>query len=114
SVIHYLTALCEPQTRLLSCITAPHPHTTTLFYYSYAPHPAPHSFPTRRSSDLALRLRFLRIPPLMTSIASNRERVSSARYCFSRSEEHTSELQSRFDLVCSLLLEKKNSIHLKK
>src|SRR5438067_9261424 len=30
-----------------------------------------------------------------------------------RSEEHTSELQSRFDLVCRLLLEKKkkNKIH---
>src|SRR5438067_4106592 len=29
---------------------------------------------------------------------------------FFRSEEHTSELQSRFDLVCRLLLEKKNRI----
>src|SRR5699024_12221935 len=29
----------------------------------------------------------------------------------SRSEEHTSELQSRFDLVCRLLLEKKKNIH---
>src|SRR6266704_2461929 len=28
-----------------------------------------------------------------------------------RSEEHTSELQSRFDLVCRLLLEKKKTIH---
>src|SRR5699024_11955367 len=28
-------------------------------------------------------------------------------YGFLRSEEHTSELQSRFDLVCRLLLEKK-------
>src|SRR5699024_11904955 len=28
-----------------------------------------------------------------------------------RSEEHTSELQSRFDLVCRLLLEKKNNTH---
>src|SRR5207249_6824860 len=28
-----------------------------------------------------------------------------------RSEEHTSELQSRFDLVCRLLLEKKNTVH---
>src|SRR5699024_11359551 len=28
---------------------------------------------------------------------------------FDRSEEHTSELQSRFDLVCRLLLEKKNN-----
>src|SRR5699024_12217494 len=34
------------------------------------------------------------------------------RHCFAlrrRSEEHTSELQSRFDLVCRLLLEKKNT-----
>src|SRR5699024_11307145 len=29
--------------------------------------------------------------------------------CGPRSEEHTSELQSRFDLVCRLLLEKKKS-----
>src|SRR5207249_5758827 len=32
----------------------------------------------------------------------------SSRGPRSRSEEHTSELQSRFDLVCRLLLEKKN------
>src|SRR5699024_12000309 len=31
----------------------------------------------------------------------------TARAMDSRSEEHTSELQSRFDLVCRLLLEKK-------
>src|SRR5207249_9145010 len=30
-----------------------------------------------------------------------------------RSEEHTSELQSRFDLVCRLLLEKKNGFALR-
>src|SRR5690606_40165855 len=30
---------------------------------------------------------------------------------FGRSEEHTSELQSRENLVCRLLLEKKNSKH---
>src|SRR5699024_12146808 len=29
-----------------------------------------------------------------------------------RSEEHTSELQSRFDLVCRLLLEKKKTIYI--
>src|SRR5699024_716999 len=29
---------------------------------------------------------------------------------FDRSEEHTSELQSRFDLVCRLLLEKKKEV----
>src|SRR5690606_40464219 len=31
------------------------------------------------------------------------------RYRWSRSEEHTSELQSRENLVCRLLLEKKNN-----
>src|SRR5689334_24245285 len=30
---------------------------------------------------------------------------------FARSEEHTSELQSQFHLVCRLLLEKKNKKH---
>src|SRR5438874_13819881 len=34
---------------------------------------------------------------------------SGAFGCRGRSEEHTSELQSRRDLVCRLLLEKKNS-----
>src|SRR2546427_8279498 len=31
--------------------------------------------------------------------------------CPARSEEHTSELQSQSNLVCRLLLEKKNTIH---
>src|SRR5699024_11870967 len=33
---------------------------------------------------------------------------AGVKVIFRRSEEHTSELQSRFDLVCRLLLEKKN------
>src|SRR5437868_10937054 len=33
--------------------------------------------------------------------------VDFSNALFERSEEHTSELQSRFDLVCRLLLEKK-------
>src|SRR5438067_6831440 len=45
--------------------------------------------------------------------ASGREvllqQVATPRYA--RSEEHTSELQSRFDLVCRLLLEKKKDIY---
>src|SRR5207249_5574014 len=32
---------------------------------------------------------------------------------YPRSEEHTSELQSRFDLVCRLLLEKKKNLRLR-
>src|SRR5699024_12194466 len=36
--------------------------------------------------------------------------TKKALYLGLRSEEHTSELQSRFDLVCRLLLEKKNNL----
>src|SRR5699024_1854939 len=36
-------------------------------------------------------------------------KVVGFRNTIIRSEEHTSELQSRFDLVCRLLLEKKNT-----
>src|SRR5438067_3839003 len=37
----------------------------------------------------------------------DRQKPADADHAW-RSEEHTSELQSRFDLVCRLLLEKKN------
>src|SRR2546421_5955367 len=37
-----------------------------------------------------------------------RSRKLECRSWFARSEEHTSELQSRSDIVCRLLLEKKN------
>src|SRR5207249_10468722 len=40
-------------------------------------------------------------------IPSRNASVSGSRSSRRRSEEHTSELQSRFDLVCRLLLEKK-------
>src|SRR5207237_10464091 len=36
---------------------------------------------------------------------------SVSRLAFCRSEEHTSELQSHLNLVCRLLLEKKNNTH---
>src|SRR3712207_7899985 len=52
--------------------------------------------------------------PRMASAASHRSSgenakalLGDARMMFSRSEEHTSELQSRQYLVCRLLLEKK-------
>src|SRR5438874_7714781 len=43
--------------------------------------------------------------PRMNSGSARRKLLSTSG---SRSEEHTSELQSRRDLVCRLLLEKKN------
>src|SRR5690349_23487431 len=70
-------------------------------------------FPTRRSSDLGCREDHrgrVAIPRRGMGSERGRDRV--------RSEEHTSELQSRRDLVCRLLLEKKkqenNAMYTKK
>src|SRR5207248_11535377 len=100
----------------------------------YVDHLDLHSFPTRRSSDLALA-RLMKINPdrLKESARAERQRLleraaygavradveagrfddASARYTVAsaagahsdrleglRSEEHTSELQSPYDLVC--------------
>src|SRR2546429_1048218 len=40
--------------------------------------------------------------------------IDTQRFYKSRSEEHTSELQSRLHLVCRLLLEKKNNRRLRR
>src|SRR5690349_23181124 len=47
-------------------------------------------------------------PPQTAASARRRLRRPSWSAPCARSEEHTSELQSRRDLVCRLLLEKKN------
>src|SRR5437868_8940685 len=52
---------------------------------------------------LGQNLKMLNLPPRVFLITD-----SNVRDKEDRSEEHTSELQSRFDLVCRLLLEKKN------
>src|SRR5690625_6568922 len=86
-----------------------------------------HSFPTRRSSDLhtttkqaATLAKDAKVECLiLTHISSRYQKdaeqilLKEAQAIFPqtrlRSEEHTSELQSRGHLVCRLLLEKKNN-----
>src|SRR5699024_12120992 len=78
------------------------------FLYPYV-HPRDlHSFPTRRSSDLQ-QARARPGDLLLCDPADQPQglRADRSRPQGGRSEEHTSELQSRFDLVCRLLLEKK-------
>src|SRR5207237_8537354 len=72
--------------------------------------PDPHSFPTRRSSDLRRRLLDRDAHRLRVQIDHPRcrDRPGPWRIC-TRSEEHTSELQSHLNLVCRLLLEKKKN-----
>src|SRR5437868_14584575 len=77
------------------------------------------SFPTRRSSDLTSRAPGLHVSIVPRSLLDKREAAAERRFPAlepewegaephpRRSEEHTSELQSRFELVCRLLLEKK-------
>src|SRR5205809_5912238 len=74
------------------------------FSESYVDHRDLHSFPTRRSSDLALDDSSALVRAVAVRGVS-RALAESAR--LDRSEEHTSELQSRLHLVCRLLLEKK-------
>src|SRR5690625_5962180 len=80
--------------------------TSCFFFNGHSHHPEIHSFPTRRSSDLGGR-------QLAISRLSERGwrmidcRASTVK---ERSEEHTSELQSRGHLVCRLLLEKKKDV----
>src|SRR6266576_565862 len=62
-----------------------------------------HSFPTRRSSDLALR------SLVLGGLCGYLVGRLGADVLSRRSEEHTSELQSRRALVCRLLLEKKKN-----
>src|SRR5699024_11871663 len=94
-----------------------------LFFFScYRPPRYLHSFPTRRSSDLRRWRLGLSSPPAdgcrfpgVVGEAAARAHTIRSRHTAamgvdeSRSEEHTSELQSRFDLVCRLLLEKKKN-----
>src|SRR5439155_10674933 len=90
------------------------------FFSSYGHHRHLHSFPTRRSSDLVShgRRRHCRAPrdPAARTVRGHRARPRRATSPprdgarIRRSEEHTSELQSRGHLVCRLLLEKKKKI----
>src|SRR5699024_12553848 len=95
----------------------------SFFYYSSRATSALHSFPTRRSSDLSAsrptavctadsNVPFPGAMPRSRGIVQSEfvaihGRSLASRPSCRRSEEHTSELQSRFDLVCRLLLEKK-------
>src|SRR5690606_39380563 len=107
-------------------------HSLWSFFLCSGDPPDPHSFPTRRSSDLGLQrpdmpsffkgqmkdqfigiiLQLLYfIPPggrilHDLRLCSGRTEHNQGNYQ-GRSEEHTSELQSRENLVCRLLLEKK-------
>src|SRR5438067_3545774 len=63
------------------------------------------SLPSQTASGLAVAGRSSKMSPSVTRFG---DRFGTS----TRSEEHTSELQSRFDLVCRLLLEKKKRVRI--
>src|SRR5437868_11126681 len=92
-----------------------------LFFCCSGPPRDLHSFPTRRSSDLLVGAGVIAcawITAAIIGLIAPRQLGGAAAWSLVvaaqlpwRSEEHTSELQSRFDLVCRLLLEKKKQRH---
>src|SRR5438067_4909321 len=76
------------------------PPTSTLFPYTTLFR----SLDPSKQNPRRARLRLARARPRAESQRQRPQRHHRPL----RSEEHTSELQSRFDLVCRLLLEKKN------
>src|SRR5689334_24432154 len=93
-----------------------------VFFLLHADHRDLHSFPTRRSSDLIFWNSFNTSLCICYCNRCNTCSVTNflIKFCrythfqrtgrFQRSEEHTSELQSQFHLVCRLLLEKKKNV----
>src|SRR5689334_24607801 len=80
------------------------PPRSTLFPYTTLFRSGSSDLNTRLYFNRAPKITSLAVPPLNgTPGARNSRYVANAR-----SEEHTSELQSQFHLVCRLLLEKKN------
>src|SRR5699024_12359429 len=96
---------------LSACTNASHHY--SMFFSAAPAHPPPHPFPTRRSSDLRSSLHAAEVTDLLRD-KSAPVKFQPGHCCLpvrrGRSEEHTSELQSRFDLVCRLLLEIKNNL----
>src|SRR5207253_9570985 len=93
----------------------------SIFFFSCSvDHRDLHSFPTRRSSDLSVKFIIafngILLSVYLLLILYHFVRIIMNSCCrgisfsekLDRSEEHTSELQSRGHLVCRLLLEKKN------
>src|SRR5437762_12867663 len=88
----------------------------SFFFSPSRPHPEPPSFPTRRSSDLRAGRSGPPAPVRKSPSVPAPRRESPAASSHGghskmlRSEEQTSELQSRRNLECRFLLEKKKKI----
>src|SRR2546422_8390792 len=83
---------------------------TTLFRSQQSPiqRDVAHKASLRRSRPTSSRIVAVAALHCSTARAADRTAPRPSTAAATRSEEHTSELQSRLHLVCRLLLEKKN------
>src|SRR2546428_7435147 len=81
--------------------------TATTEIYTLSLHDALPIYPVYGLAEASLAVSFPQVGAPVRTITLNRHRMNVGSPV-ERSEEHTSELQSRSDLVCRLLLEKKN------
>src|SRR2546428_5035834 len=84
------------------------PHTPSFFFFFNDPAPTEiYPLPLHDALPIFSGPIALSDAALPAAIGSNARRKTLSEPTSIRSEEHTSELQSRSDLVCRLLLEKK-------
>src|SRR3712207_8827707 len=83
---------------------------TTLFRSSCSPFPSVEGV-TGYATDVSVRRSCGNVVPHVRERVIPYAQVQPVEFPGERSEEHTSELQSRQYLVCRLLLEKKNKNH---
>src|SRR5699024_11707414 len=84
-------------------------HPAPTYIYTLSLHDALPIYPAWCSLPIAASVKYWYLSRMSMGVSMKRISSfrSSAVKIARRSEEHTSELQSRFDLVCRLLLEKK-------
>src|SRR5207249_8861874 len=100
-------ATCALDTPTLTKPSAPPFPYTTLFRSIRSTLKTSRRFSASRCRSRCRRKRYIQVSVRSTSPAGSFS--TEAEPAGDRSEEHTSELQSRFDLVCRLLLEQKKS-----
>src|SRR5690606_41135168 len=106
----------SPLDRLLSFSKLPRPPNTTFFPYTTlfrsnfenVSDPIFHSPFSLTYTSVTIKGFITVLPPTTASRSISLSNIAVLPIIFRRSEEHTSELQSRENLVCRLLLEKKN------
>src|SRR5699024_6656722 len=96
---------------VLFMTATPIPRTLSMTAYGEMDVTAINEMPPGRLPVKTYWIRKKQLEQLMSNIMKELENKSLQVIFQARSEEHTSELQSRFDLVCRLLLEKKKNVH---